>query len=81
MILFTAGDALAIRISPGICWPRWSCKVLRHALRGDFQPVFLPLVVRQARQHQRETFPEYLGAFEEWLQTVSEKLGFDARRP
>ncbi len=54
----------------GIGWPRWSYEILRHALRGDFQLVLSPFVIKQARWNLAETLPRYLEAFESWLRLV-----------
>jgi predicted nucleic acid-binding protein len=52
----------------GIGWPRWSYEVLRHALRGDFQLVLSPLIVKQARRNLAKKLPMMVGAFDDWLQ-------------
>jgi predicted nucleic acid-binding protein len=54
----------------GTGWPRWSYEVLRHALRGDFQLVLSPLLIKQVRRNLTKKLPNYLTAFETWLELV-----------
>jgi predicted nucleic acid-binding protein len=58
----------------GTAFPRWPREVLRHAVAGDFQLVLCPLVIEQARRNLQKRFPEYLGRFEEVLQTIDYEL-------
>jgi predicted nucleic acid-binding protein len=48
----------------GITLPRFPYEVLRHAAKGDFTPVFSPLVVDSARWYVQELFPEHREALE-----------------
>lgn len=51
----------------GIVFPRWPWEILRHAVRGDFQLVLCPYVIRQARRRIAQRFPEFLDAFDGFL--------------
>ena len=52
----------------GSGWPRWPREVLLAGLRGEFQLVLSPYVIRQAHRNLRERFPaEHLERFEELL--------------
>jgi len=51
----------------GVVFPRWPWEILRHAVRGDFQLVLCPYVVRQARRRIAQRFPEFQAAFDEFL--------------
>jgi predicted nucleic acid-binding protein len=51
----------------GVVFPRWPWEILRHAVRGDFQLVLCPYVIRQARRRIAQRFPEFLAAFDEFL--------------
>ena len=50
-----------------VVFPRWPWEILRHAVRGDFQLVLCPYVIRQARRRIAQRFPEFLAAFDEFL--------------
>jgi len=51
----------------GVVFPRWPWEILRHAVRGDFQLVLCPYVIRQARRRIAQRFPESLDAFDGFL--------------
>lgn len=51
----------------GIVFPRWPWEILRHAVRGDFQLVLCPYVIRQVHRRISQRFPEFLDAFNEFL--------------
>jgi len=51
----------------GVVFSRWPWEILRHAVRGDFQLVLCPYVIRQARRRIAQRFPEFLAAFNEFL--------------
>ncbi len=51
----------------GIVFPRWPWEILRHAVRGDFQLVLSPYVIRQTRRAIARRFPEFLSAFDRFL--------------
>jgi predicted nucleotidyltransferase/predicted nucleic acid-binding protein len=51
----------------GVVFPRWPWEILRHAVRGDFQLVLCPYVIRQARRRIAQRFPEFLEAFDGFL--------------
>ncbi len=61
----------------GSAFPRWPHEVLRHAALGDFQLVLCPLVIKEAREHLKSTFPEHLNRFEEFLQKAKYELAPD----
>ncbi len=51
----------------GNAFPRWPYEVLQHALDGDFRLVLCPLVIKQAREHMQERFPQHLPRLETFL--------------
>ena len=51
----------------GSGWPRWPREVLLAGLRGEFQLVLSPYVIRQAHRNLGRRFPEHLERFEEFL--------------
>jgi len=61
----------------GSAFPRWPYEVLRHAVAGDFQLVLSPLIIKQARRNLQKRFPEHVGRFEAFLQTVQYELAPD----
>ena len=58
----------------GITLPRFPYEVLRHAARGDFIPVFSPMVLDSARLYVRELFPDYQEALEVLLALLEHEL-------
>lgn len=58
----------------GITLPRFPYEVLRHAAKGDFIPVFSPMVLDSARLYVRELFPDYQEALEVLLALLSHEL-------
>jgi predicted nucleic acid-binding protein len=58
----------------GNAFPRWPYEVLQHALDDDYQLVLCPLIIKQAREHMRELFPQHLPRFEKFLREVKYEL-------
>jgi predicted nucleic acid-binding protein len=58
----------------GSGWPRWPREVLLAGLRGEFQLVLSPYVIRQAHRNLSKRFPEYLERFEEFLSQANFEL-------
>jgi len=58
----------------GSGWPRWPREVLLASLRGEFQLVLSPYVIRQAHWNLGKRFPEHLERFEEFLSQVNFEL-------
>jgi hypothetical protein len=58
----------------GITLPRFPYEVLRHAAKGDFIPVFSPIVLDSARLYVQELFPHYREAFEALLILLNYEL-------
>jgi predicted nucleic acid-binding protein len=58
----------------GITLPRFPYEVLRHAARGDFIPVFSPLVLDSALWYVQELFPDHQEAFEVLLVLLDHEL-------
>ena len=59
----------------GSGWPRWPREVLLAGLRGEFQLVLSPYVIRQAHRNLSERFPaEHLERFEELLSQANYDL-------
>lgn len=58
----------------GNAFPRWPYEVLQHALDDDYQLVLCPLIIKQAREHLRERFPQYLPRLEKFLREVEYEL-------
>lgn len=58
----------------GNAFPRWPYEVLQHALDGDYQLMLCPLVIKQAREHMRERFPQHLPRFDKFLQEAEYEL-------
>jgi len=48
----------------GVTLPRFLYEVLWHATKGDFVPVFSPLVLASARLYVRELFPKHVDDLE-----------------
>ena len=61
----------------GITFPRFPYEVLRHAARGDFVPIFSPIVLDSARYYVRERFPQHLPALEMLLELLDYELAPD----
>jgi predicted nucleic acid-binding protein len=61
----------------GITFPRFPYEVLRHAARGDFVPIFSPIVLDSARYYVRERFPQHLAALEMLLELLNYELAPD----
>ncbi len=55
----------------GTIWPRFPYEVLRHAARGDFQPVLSPFLLAQARRKFRDRFAAYADQFETFLRDLA----------
>jgi len=51
----------------GSGWPRWPRAVLLAGLRGEFQLVLCPYVIKQARRNMVSRFPAHLERFEDAL--------------
>jgi len=58
----------------GITLPRFPYEVLQHAARGEFIPIFSPLVLDSARLYVRKLFPEHLEALETLLELLDYEL-------
>ncbi len=58
----------------GNAFPRWPHEVLQHAVDGDYQLVLCPLVIKQAREHMRERFPQHLPRLEKFLREAEYEL-------
>jgi len=58
----------------GSGWPRWPHEVLLAGLRGEFQLVLSPYVIRQAHRNLGKRFPEHLERFEEFLSQADFEL-------
>ena len=58
----------------GSGWPRWPREVLLAGLRGEFQLVLSPYVIRQAHRNLSKRFPQHLERFEEFLSQASFEL-------
>ena len=61
----------------GSGWPRWPREVLLAGLRGEFQLVLSPYVIRQARRNLSKRFPVYLARFEAFLFQANFELAPD----
>lgn len=61
----------------GITLPRFPYEVLQHAARGDFIPIFSPLVLDSARLYVRKLFPEHLEALDTLLELLDYELAPD----
>lgn len=51
----------------GVVWPRWPYEVMRHAVQGDFQLLLSPYVIAQAKRRIAARFPDYVVAFNAFL--------------
>jgi predicted nucleic acid-binding protein len=58
----------------GSGWPRWPHEVLLAGLRGEFQLVLSPYVIRQAHRNLSKRFSEHLERFEEFLSQANFEL-------
>ena len=58
----------------GVTLPRFPYEVLRHAAKGDFIPVFSPIVLDSARLYVRELFPDQQEALEVLLALLDYEL-------
>jgi hypothetical protein len=58
----------------GSGWPRWPREVLLAGLRGEYQLVLCPYVIRQAHRNLSQRFPQHLGRFEAFLSLASLEL-------
>ncbi len=58
----------------GNAFPRWPYEVLQHAVDGDYRLVLCPLVIKQAREHVRERFPQHLPRLEKFLREAEYEL-------
>ena len=58
----------------GNAFPRWPYEVLQHALDDDYQLVLCPLIIKQAREHMHERFPQHLPRLEKFLREVGYEL-------
>lgn len=54
----------------GNAFPRWPYEVLKHAVNEDYRLTLCPLVIKQAREHMRELFPQHLPRLEKFLREV-----------
>ncbi len=61
----------------GNAFPRWPYEVLKHAVNGDYRLTLCPLVIKQAREHMRESFPQHLHRLEKFLNEVDFDLAPD----
>jgi predicted nucleic acid-binding protein len=58
----------------GITLPRFPYEVLRHAAKGDFFPIFSPMVLDSARWYVQELFPEHREALGALLDLLDYEL-------
>ena len=58
----------------GVTLPRFPYEVLQHAAKGNFIPVFSPMVLDSARLYVRELFPDHQEALEVLLALLSYEL-------
>lgn len=59
----------------GSGWPRWPREVLLAGLRGEFELVLSPYVIRQAHRSLSQRFPpDHLERFEEFLSQADFEL-------
>jgi len=58
----------------GITLPRFPYEVLRHATKGDFVPIFSPIVLDSARSYVEDLFPEHREALEALLYLLDHEL-------
>lgn len=58
----------------GIIWPRWPYEALQHGLRGDCLLVLSPMVIAEARNRFRRSFPEFLDQFQAFLELAEYEL-------
>lgn len=61
----------------GSGWPRWPREVLLAGLRGEFQLVLSPYVIRQAHRNLSKRFPRHLPRFEDFLAQADLELVAD----
>ena len=61
----------------GVTLPRFPYEVLRHAARGDFIPVFSPLVLDSVRLYVQRLFPHCCDALEALLGLLHYELAID----
>lgn len=54
----------------GIGWPRWQHEILLHAVRGHFNVILSPIVIREARRRITSIFPNLLERFESTLSRI-----------
>ncbi len=58
----------------GNAFPRWPYEVLKHAVNEDYRLTICPLVIKQAREHMQEIFPQHLPRLEKFLHEVDYEL-------
>ncbi len=61
----------------GNAFPRWPYEVLKHAVNEDYRLTLCPLVIKQAREHMQELFPQHLPRLEKFLREVDYELASD----
>jgi len=61
----------------GSGWPRWPREVLLVGLRGEFQLVLSPYVIRQTHRNLSKRFPRHLPRFEDFLAQADFELVAD----
>lgn len=58
----------------GSAFPRWPYEVLKHAVNEDYRLTLCPLVIKQAREHMQELFPQHLPRLDKFLREVDYEL-------
>jgi predicted nucleic acid-binding protein len=54
----------------GVLWPRWPYEVLQHTVRGDYQLVLSPHIIKEARIAIAKIVPTQFDAIDKLLDTV-----------
>lgn len=57
-------------IIAGLGWPRWPHEVLLHAVHGDFTLVLSPIVIEEAKNRIKKSFPHLQDDFEILLESL-----------
>ena len=58
----------------GTLFPRWPYEVLQHALRGDFDLILSPVVIREAERNITRRFPAFQQQFSDFLTLVPHEI-------
>ncbi len=61
----------------GNAFARWPYEVLQHAIDEEIELVLCPLVIKQAREHMRERFPQHLPRLDKFLREAEYELVSD----